>query len=168
MPSPCQGLSFSPSGRRPFAAPKKVKKMLDISCRFCYYTPCSRGSGPKASGGIAQLGERLNGIQEVSGSIPLISTIACLWLVFYGVQAFLFPSKKYIGTMLATSTAVQASSLLLKRPFPRSTDRESGLFLLPGNEFHRETYYRESSSSGSALSSSWRFFVARTVRRRMR
>ena len=25
--------------------------------------------------GIAQLGERLNGIQEVSGSIPLISTI---------------------------------------------------------------------------------------------
>ena len=27
-----------------------------------------------AYGGIAQLGERLNGIQEVSGSIPLIST----------------------------------------------------------------------------------------------
>ena len=27
-----------------------------------------------AFGGIAQLGERLNGIQEVSGSIPLIST----------------------------------------------------------------------------------------------
>ena len=27
-------------------------------------------------GGIAQLGERLNGIQEVSGSIPLISTIS--------------------------------------------------------------------------------------------
>ena len=27
-------------------------------------------------GGIAQLGERLNGIQEVSGSIPLISTKA--------------------------------------------------------------------------------------------
>ena len=26
------------------------------------------------NGGIAQLGERLNGIQEVSGSIPLIST----------------------------------------------------------------------------------------------
>ena len=28
----------------------------------------------KSRGGIAQLGERLNGIQEVSGSIPLIST----------------------------------------------------------------------------------------------
>ena len=29
---------------------------------------------PLVHGGIAQLGERLNGIQEVSGSIPLIST----------------------------------------------------------------------------------------------
>ena len=28
----------------------------------------------KEKGAIAQLGERLNGIQEVSGSIPLIST----------------------------------------------------------------------------------------------
>ena len=28
----------------------------------------------RSNGGIAQLGERLNGIQEVSGSIPLIST----------------------------------------------------------------------------------------------
>ena len=26
------------------------------------------------NGGVAQLGERLNGIQEASGSIPLIST----------------------------------------------------------------------------------------------
>ena len=33
------------------------------------------GSEPIQYGGIAQLGERLNGIQEVSGSIPLISTI---------------------------------------------------------------------------------------------
>ena len=31
-------------------------------------------SGNTKYGGIAQLGERLNGIQEVSGSIPLIST----------------------------------------------------------------------------------------------
>ena len=30
--------------------------------------------GNSSYGGIAQLGERLNGIQEVSGSIPLIST----------------------------------------------------------------------------------------------
>ena len=31
-------------------------------------------NGIEGYGGIAQLGERLNGIQEVSGSIPLIST----------------------------------------------------------------------------------------------
>ena len=30
--------------------------------------------GGTASGGIAQLGERLHGMQEVSGSIPLTST----------------------------------------------------------------------------------------------
>ena len=43
-------------------------------------------------GGIAQLGERLNGIQEVSGSIPLISTkklrnlrISKLFSCFYGL-----------------------------------------------------------------------------------
>ena len=35
-------------------------------------------------GGIAQLGERLNGIQEVSGSIPLISTNATLDPIRYG------------------------------------------------------------------------------------
>ena len=39
-------------------------------------------------GGIARLGERLNGIQEVSGSIPLISTktdhkALALWSVLY-------------------------------------------------------------------------------------
>ena len=40
-------------------------------------TICSRSVKiTNASGGIAQLGERLNGIQEVSGSIPLISTKA--------------------------------------------------------------------------------------------
>ena len=32
------------------------------------------GARPEIDGGIAQLGERLNGIQEVSGSIPFIST----------------------------------------------------------------------------------------------
>ena len=37
----------------------------------------------KSHGGIAQLGERLNGIQEVSGSIPLISTIARIMRAFY-------------------------------------------------------------------------------------
>ena len=31
------------------------------------------------NGGIAQLGERLHGMQEVSGSIPLTSTIRALF-----------------------------------------------------------------------------------------
>ena len=48
-------------------------------------------------GGIAQLGERLNGIQEVSGSIPLISTNsqgyakALKTLCFQGFLLFSFP-----------------------------------------------------------------------------
>ena len=39
-------------------------------------------------GGIAQLGERLNGIQEVSGSIPLISTNEALKV--FDFQGFSF------------------------------------------------------------------------------
>ena len=39
-----------------------------------------------ALGGIAQLGERLNGIQEVSGSIPLISTMGTLSIIFYSLS----------------------------------------------------------------------------------
>ena len=45
-------------------------------------------------GGIAQLGERLNGIQEVSGSIPLISTTRTDWckktVVIERLQRFFF------------------------------------------------------------------------------
>ena len=39
------------------------------SCRMLGYNAARR------MGGIAQLGERLHGMQEVSGSIPLTSTI---------------------------------------------------------------------------------------------
>ena len=45
---------------------KEAKKALDKPTGIWYDYACS--------GGLAQLGERLNGIQEVSGSIPLIST----------------------------------------------------------------------------------------------
>jgi hypothetical protein len=34
-----------------------------------------RGQWEELGGGVAQLGERLNGIQEVRGSIPLASTV---------------------------------------------------------------------------------------------
>ena len=71
----------------PEAAPRRekiffenLKKTVDKSCPIWYDLSCAEGNNIKiqrqgtASGGIAQLGERLNGIQEVSGSIPLIST----------------------------------------------------------------------------------------------
>ena len=41
------------------------------------YTNIRSAGDTSECGGIAQLGERLNGIQEVSGSIPLISTKKC-------------------------------------------------------------------------------------------
>ena len=46
-------------------------------------------------GGIAQLGERLNGIQEVSGSIPLISTRLALKTI--GFQGFFFSYGAFVA-----------------------------------------------------------------------
>ena len=51
---------------------KNLKIPLDKSASCAIIQKLS-GSATE-HGGIAQLGERLNGIQEVSGSIPLIST----------------------------------------------------------------------------------------------
>ena len=51
---------------------KFEKSPLTNSHRNCIIQKLSDST--IAYGGIAQLGERLNGIQEVSGSIPLIST----------------------------------------------------------------------------------------------
>ena len=51
-----------------------MKKSIDSGGGACYTINCSGGERDTKYGGIAQLGERLNGIQEVSGSIPLIST----------------------------------------------------------------------------------------------
>ena len=49
------------------------EKSLDIPAVHCYNGKAVTEQRTEY-GGIAQLGERLNGIQEVSGSIPLIST----------------------------------------------------------------------------------------------
>ena len=48
-----------------------IKFNLDKFSPFRYTTLCQR----ETRGGIAQLGERLHGMQEVRGSIPLVSTI---------------------------------------------------------------------------------------------
>ena len=58
-------------------------------------------------GGIAQLGERLNGIQEVSGSIPLISTISRR--VALGI-----PLRKERDFLCGNRHDVQSASELLK------------------------------------------------------
>ena len=52
---------------------KKSKKVLTSRTQIAIISKLSDDSSAEY-GGIAQLGERLNGIQEVSGSIPLIST----------------------------------------------------------------------------------------------
>ncbi len=53
-------------------------------------------------GAIAQLGERLNGIQEVSGSIPLSSTITNenTGRVLQGIFPMLQPLLNRIGLLL--------------------------------------------------------------------
>ena len=50
----------------------KTQKALDFSVECGIIRTLFRSK--TEHGGIAQLGERLNGIQEVRGSIPLIST----------------------------------------------------------------------------------------------
>ena len=48
-----------------------LKFSIDKERAFRYTSLCQR----ETRGGIAQLGERLHGMQEVRGSIPLVSTI---------------------------------------------------------------------------------------------
>ena len=62
-----------------------MKKSIDSGWVSCYTINCSGGERDTKYGGIAQLGERLNGIQEVSGSIPLISTIGKPTTTEYGL-----------------------------------------------------------------------------------
>ena len=62
-----------------------MKKSIDSGGGSCYTINCSGGERDAQYGGIAQLGERLNGIQEVSGSIPLISTIGKPTTTEYGL-----------------------------------------------------------------------------------
>ena len=51
-----------------------LKKAVDNS-PFSWYNNTRRQVRHTSYGGLAQLGERLHGMQEVSGSIPLFSTI---------------------------------------------------------------------------------------------
>ena len=62
------------------------------------------GAGTVAPGGVAQLGERLNGIQEVRGSIPLASMVE---------TAVSIDLEEYDGELTAGLVAAHESSRLL-------------------------------------------------------
>jgi hypothetical protein len=53
-----------------------VDLRLPLTQMFFVETVLSQAEQPKRFGVVAQLGERVNGIHEVSGSIPLGSTIS--------------------------------------------------------------------------------------------
>ena len=72
---------------------KKIKIPIDI---FEYYAIILKlPDAATEYGGIAQLGERLNGIQEVSGSIPLISTTKSSENFGFQNFFFVFNKKKF-------------------------------------------------------------------------
>ena len=61
----------APNEEEELRAPRAI--ILPLSCRG--HNPKDGRAVPPAPGAIAQLGERLHGMQEVRGSIPLGSTI---------------------------------------------------------------------------------------------
>ena len=65
-----------------------LKKAVDNS-PFSWYNNIRRQGRRTSYGGLAQLGERLHGMQEVSGSIPLFSTKKALYFVGSMVLFFL-------------------------------------------------------------------------------
>jgi hypothetical protein len=56
-------------------ASRSISRQEELTALLHVYTPGGRRYNARSLvGGIAQLGERLHGMQEVSGSIPLTST----------------------------------------------------------------------------------------------
>ena len=77
-------------------------------------------------GGVAQLGERLTGSQEVRGSIPLVSTIVNVKA--FGIPKAFFHSKTpraanpiYVNKKLHNLFPMSVHSLLDKRDYQRSS-----------------------------------------------
>ncbi len=77
-----------------------------------------RPSGP---GGVAQLGERLNGIQEVSGSIPLAST----GVRFRPNFLFRFPSGTCAGIAQLVEHNLAKVGVAGSSPVSRSLKRDN-------------------------------------------
>ncbi len=70
----------------PLSAGKK-RNTVDSAAPILYNIPC------KHCGGVAQLGERLNGIQEVRSSILLVSTIGNMRVPNYSGLVFYCPES---------------------------------------------------------------------------
>ena len=79
-----------------------LRKTLDICLRFGYNNTRRQehDTSTPAYGGLAQLGERLHGMQEVSGSIPLFSTKKALY--FVGSTVLFFLLKLVFGGCIAS------------------------------------------------------------------
>ena len=71
-----------------------LKKAVDNS-PFSWYNNTRRQGRRTGYGGLAQLGERLHGMQEVSGSIPLFSTKKALYFVGSMVLFFLLSWRSH-------------------------------------------------------------------------
>ena len=88
----------------------------------------------------------INGIQEVSGSIPLISTIACFMAcILRSTSLFLFPAKnEYRDDAGSFRRRLSILPPAEKGLFHESKDRENGLFVAPENSadncIHRNTF----------------------------
>ena len=68
------------------------KNLLTFANSFAIITHVVRSKHPDdaSCGGLAQLGERLHGMQEVTGSIPVFSTISRLIEFLSGGFSFYF------------------------------------------------------------------------------
>ena len=84
---------------------RKFVKTVDKS-DFACYNYYRRHGQQQTSGGLAQLGERLHGMQEVTGSIPVISTKKALY--FVGSMVLFFFLKPVFGTALLRLRRFQA------------------------------------------------------------
>ena len=71
-----------------------------------------------AYGGVAQLGERLNGIQEVKSSILSVSTKTVPLLIRLYLQGYLYFSKAFEGRAVQSNNPVDCCDR--KRPSRRS------------------------------------------------
>ena len=93
---------------------KKFEKVLAPPLRFPYSTSSLQG-------GVAQLGERLTGSQEVRGSIPLVST-TCFFLSLHGGVA-------QLGERLTGSQEVRGSIPLVSTMRFKASGKPEASFL---------------------------------------